>query len=242
MDATIKRNLSNLATEDLINEIARRKRNLEQKRDEIEATWWAASKLEKMEVLWQIPPYTQAELDNWISAGIIAPTGSAVYGRGVEPNDYDYVTSGPFAMFRKTIGPPIPKSEYGWPVEYADAVHVRWARHENGKLINFIFTTPDTEKAWAKATELLDEITLRYPEIGRYKWRRVRMMRALKDVFITPAPTDGGPSLTECILKTICFNCGREAINFIDSAHEKQYRIDGICDRCREELGMGAQI
>lgn len=237
--------LNRMPIQDLLNEITRRKRDLSKAQDDIELRWWTATKEEKIAVLQQMRRYSWQRLNDLMIQDIITATGSEVYGHDVDPADYDYVTSAPFAVIRDTIGPPFPKSKRGWAEEYADAIHVRWGLHEDGKIINFIFTDVKTEQAWIKATDIVATLVANFPDIGRFKWRRVRVMRALKDVLIGATDIEKLSKdlpLPEALEKNICRNCYRDADNFIDKAHKLQYLADGICDRCREELTIGKQF
>lgn len=202
--------------------------------DELQAAFKTANKQTKKQLVFCLPELTPGHYDLLETGGF--KTGSSVYA-DVEPDDEDWVVDVPPRAFHGyALG-----SEDGW--EYNDMV-VLWAHH-NGKILNILCMQGDLYRAWKSATDTLAALNAKDQEWQsrlRHKWARVMIFRAIKDAMMPPAPHKNPTYYEDAIRLSKCCVCDREARVFISGEYEAQYHKDGICDRCRTELGIGQQI
>lgn len=208
--------------------------------DELQIAFKTANKQTRKQLVFCLPELTPGHYDLLEIGGF--KTGSSVYA-DVEPDDEDWVVDMPPRAFKGyTLG-----SDNGW--EYNDMV-VLWA-HYHGKILNILCMQGDLYRAWKIATDTIMVLNMDnadnsfnpFKDRLRHKWARVMLFRAIKDAMMPPKPYTG-PSYHhgDAIRLKKCVHCDREARVFISGEYEAQYQKDGICDRCRTELGIGQQL
>lgn len=174
-----------------------------------------------------LPPLPDSLMELLKECGFM--TGSSVYGDPNTAMDEDWCVNIPPHVFRGyAIG--TQKASY-FATDQFQALYA----NRNGLLLNIIcfsdFTLMDT---WKKATNVLHSLVVNNMQISKAcltKWSRVRLFRALCDVFepvkdlYNPLPFD------EAIKYSRCKRCGREAINFTNKAAKDNYLATGECER-----------
>lgn len=174
-------------------------------------------------------------------------TGSSVYSNAT-PNDIDWCVCVPPHVFDGYVvsakGAPLdPDPDYnhgGLTVVYG---------HRYDTIHNIMcFADISDMNAWWITTRIMQHLkrqripygwneqgTADLNDLFDSKWKRVRVFRAFRDVFTPVEPLQQRLSMAEAIDRHKCRRCGQEAINFIDTHARNLWKMDGICDRCREE-------
>lgn len=156
-------------------------------------------------------------------------TGSMVYGNPDTAADSDWCVNVPPHVFTGyAIG--AKKADYF----DTDQFQPLYATYK-GKLLNIIcFSDHRLMNAWRDATTVLTDMCAKHAGIRNActtKWSRVRLFRALCDVF-EPVTNRYNPlDQEEAIKYNKCKLCGREAINFTTKAHKDHYLATGVCER-----------
>jgi hypothetical protein len=193
------------------------------------------AKEERIEATMKLPMLSESLYDLLERDGF--KTGSDIYSN-VEPNDYDWCINVPphaFSGFALNTD-----ADY-WINDGFASVYA----HYHGNLLNIIcFSDYELMQAWFMATKVMRRLSNQYQvdQYGRVvadigalfneKWARVRVFRALKDIFWPmrelPEPLDR----QEALQHHMCMICGREAVNFTCKAARVAYQESGICERC----------
>jgi len=169
-------------------------------------------------------------------------TGSTVYGDPITANDEDWVVNAPVHAFRNYVATNIKASGY-W--NEGNQMQVAYGRKTDGTLVNLICMSDcDQVEAWKKATAAMNTLlssNLEIDNLFAVKWMRVRVFRALVDIFwlhcirrsyhSDPITVNDARKWKQCRL------CGREAINFTDKAHYDHWYNTGQCERCAPQGG-----
>lgn len=167
------------------------------------------------------------------------PTGSAVFGNIDNPSDVDYVCGLPASAFTSCN---CAVSCGNVSQDYIDQNLLNFVPlygNRDGQLYNIIcIGDGHTYRAWNKATNVMQELAARkdFTHVVQEKWKRVRLFRALCDVFEDPLPLYKEIDLDEALKYSKCTRCGREAINFMDKTHKDFYKTTGLCERCQEQV------
>jgi hypothetical protein len=221
-----------------ISQLKRELYALEQSRaiayEDLKTQFQTANKKEREALAMQLPQLTPYHIDLLQTAGF--RTGSSVYSNAT-PADVDWVINAPSTAF----GTHALSCGDGWQYDEMDVLYA----HYNGELYNIICVDNRAYDIWQETTELMKHLHQTEPALMRrmdIKWARVRLYRAIKDVLEPPVSGKKTSYYKDAIQFRKCGNCGREAHNFISKEYEDQYKLDGICDRCRTELNMGTQI
>jgi len=196
------------------------------------------TKKEVIEATRQMPELPQ-ELYNMLSSEGGFRTGSTVYGANPKAaNDEDWCVILPPSVFKEySIG----QSDQGyWEADGFSSVYC----HRNGVLLNILcFSDLNLYNAWLYTTNTMQWLMtlqtvdphksgIEFASFMQKKWQRVRLFRALKDIFYTPKPLRVSLEKEEALKYTKCRTCGQEATNFTCKAAKDHYQQTGTCERC----------
>lgn len=193
-----------------------------------------ADKKTREQLVWQLPELSYNSYSMLQDMGF--KTGSSVYAT-VPPADEDWVINVPPAAFGQYV------LGVGEGYEYND-MSVLYA-HYKGVILNILCMHQEDYYIWAETTHILrdmNKLSVKLKNRFDVKWARVMVFRAIKDALKPPVSRKETSYYMDSIQFKKCANCGREAENFISQEYETLYLVDGICDRCRTELCLGAQI
>ncbi len=199
------------------------------------------TKEERINKVWKLPKLSSNLMAQLEECGFI--TGSSVYSSG-KPNDIDWcVNIRPTAFKHYTLGC---TNQGYWEADGFTSVY----GHYEGTLINIIcFSDIDLMDAWYRATvvmKALKDMNVEQSPFSRNakthvgtafdtKWKRVRMFRALKDIFTPVRALEEPLELKEALKYSKCKRCGQEAINFTCKDVKDRYIRSGICERCQSK-------
>ncbi len=166
-------------------------------------------------------------------------TGSSVMGAD-NPADIDWVCHIPASAFTYSCcAVPCGKVTQDY-IDDARTEFIPLYANKDGQLYNIIcIGNPDMFEAWKQTTNLMTALTQTSSIVQaavKTKWKRVRLFRALCDIFQEVKPGNSYLSeipYTDALKYEICRVCGREAINFTCKPHKDEYKQTGICERCQ---------
>lgn len=176
-----------------------------------------------------LPPLTEEHIGYLNSHGF--RTGSTVYGDISEAKDVDWVVNlPPFYFSGHAAG--VEDSEAYWDERCMDPIYA----HYDGVLFNIICMNDYSGlfNAWKQTTDTMEFLyhASSAGKVMKEKWQRVRLFRALLDIYWPVQPTSYPLAKESALLQQVCTICGREAINFTCKAAKDHYLSTAVCERC----------
>ncbi len=195
------------------------------------------TKAELINLARELPPLKSVHEALFSECGFV--TGSSVYS-DVRPNDIDIVVNLPPRVFGDYA---VGSNQTYWE---EDRMVTLYARRADGTPVNIICMSDNAlMRAWQLATDTLRYIVdavavVNMLPIMRSKWRRVRLFRAFKDVFLDRAGDSvhgnkyRGISIEDAVKFKRCRQCGYPVEMFTCKAEEELYMATGVCEPCKE--------
>lgn len=201
------------------------------------------SKSERIELTWQLPPLTDSLMDVLEENGFMS--GSSVYTDIENPPDIDWVVMVPPHVFEKHSLKP--NNDGYWNEDGFSSIYC----HDGNKIYNILcMSRNDLFDAWAYATQAMvalkntpmrpaftSNMKEQYPFQDAFatKWMRVRIFRAIKDVFLDHTPLEKRLSREDAGKRSSCRVCGEEAVNFTCKAAREHWQGTAIGECCSGE-------
>jgi len=162
-------------------------------------------------------------------------TGSSVFGNINTPSDIDWVVNLPaYAFYYSGCALTCGKIQANY-IDEGSKDFVPFYANKDGKLYNIICIGSYYKlEAWKETTRIMTDLSNydALKDIMKTKWKRVRLFRALTDVFEPVKPLYHRLDIAEAHQYDICCSCGREAVNFTCKAAKDHYKATGVCERC----------
>jgi len=195
------------------------------------------SKEEKQKQAMELPSIDDQLWEDMRNYGF--QTGSSVYSSKKNPADIDWVVPIPARAFIIQGCAVFCGVDHS---DYLDETHDFQPLYANrdGILYNIICISDSNKfEAWKQATAIMKAIYQTYSGIDKaiteYKWKRVRIFRALTDI-LEPVKIrrsyEPEISLEDALKWHVCVTCGREAANFTCKAKRVHWETTGVCERC----------
>lgn len=187
------------------------------------------TKEEKLKMVMSLPDLPGFLQDSLKEYGFM--TGSSVYSDAI-PLDEDWVINIPPSFFK---GYALGTNQDYWKEDGMASVYA----HIGPKVINIICISDIAMfKGWEKATTVMQHLhkTIQIPFAS--KWERVRVFRALKDIFTERPEYSAQYNRISDVNRALkfmrCIRCGYKAEMFTCKDQETRYYESGICEKCCE--------